>query len=206
MIILIWLINFCISWLNAWGCGKTWNESKANGGWPHFMNWMAAIMSASGFTWCYLLIIGFFGGMIPFEREIDGKMVDAPLLTFAQIQAFADLGFMVIILPILGSGLAILIHSWGVLWRERTFGSALNAGWNTFAMGHNIYTAAIELPRASKSLSEFFGNDNDSDNGKLIIILLVIACAIAGILTTRAIIKSVAYNTAQKRSFKYASK
>ena len=55
IIAFFWLLNFGISWFNAWGAGKAWAEAKAAGGWFRFMTWMAAAMSACGFIWCYLV-------------------------------------------------------------------------------------------------------------------------------------------------------
>lgn len=55
MVVLIWFLNVVLSAVNAWGCGKSWTETKHAGGLAHFMNWMGAVMSASGFTWCYTI-------------------------------------------------------------------------------------------------------------------------------------------------------
>lgn len=201
MIVLIWIINFLISWFNAWGCGKTWAETRINGGFPHFMNWCGAIMSASGFTWCYMVIMGFLGATIPFEHEINGKMVVEPYLSGEMLTAFADLGYIVVIFPILGSGIAILVHSWGVAWRERTIGNIGVAGWNTFAMGSNIYDAVTFLPGAFSRSSSFF---KDSENkGKTLIFVLVLVSLVAGILTTRWILLSTMKKTVEDRRLKY---
>src|SRR5690349_6837454 len=51
---LVWVLNFAISVWNAYAVGKVWVEAKVAGGWYRFMCWMGAIMSACGFTWCYL--------------------------------------------------------------------------------------------------------------------------------------------------------
>lgn len=42
----------------------------------------------------------------------EGKEVVGYLLDQATLSAFAGLGYLVIVLPILGSGLAITIHTW----------------------------------------------------------------------------------------------
>ena len=46
----LWILNFGISWWNAYAVGVTWVETKNMGGYQRFMAWMGAIMSASGFT------------------------------------------------------------------------------------------------------------------------------------------------------------
>src|ERR1700722_10237120 len=51
---LVWVLNFAISVWNAYAVGKVWVEARHEGGWHRFMCWMGAIMSACGFTWCYL--------------------------------------------------------------------------------------------------------------------------------------------------------
>ncbi len=202
MIVLFWLLNFSISWLNAWGCGKTWTESKHAGGVPHFLNWCAAIMSAAGFTWCYLVILGGIGTVIPIKGD-DG--VTAPLLSGASAQAFADLGYLLVVFPILGSGLALTVHSWGVFWRQRNFSSGAVAGWNSFAQVYNTMSALEYVPAASRGLSRFFGDSKTKDKAKALVLVLVALAAIGGILTTRAILRSTARATAMNRGFRYSA-
>jgi hypothetical protein len=86
MILLLWVLNFGISWFNAWSVGKTWTETKATGGAPHFMSWMGATMAAVGFTWCYAVVIGYGAVSIPITDEETG--VAAPLLTMEQGAVF----------------------------------------------------------------------------------------------------------------------
>lgn len=201
MILLFWVINFAISGLNAWACGKTWIESKHAGGVPHFLNWCAAIMSAAGFTWCYLVIIGGVGTLIPIEAE-DGTT--SPLLSGDAAQAFADLGYMLVVFPIIGTGLALTVHSWGVFWRRRNFANGLTAGWNTYAQVYNIVGSFEHVPRASRGIGDFFGGDS-KDRAKLWVLLLVAIAAIGGCLTTRAIILSTSRGTAFNRRMRYAT-
>ena len=131
LIVGIWLLNFAISWFNAWACGKSWNETKHVGGVIHFMNWMGAIMSAMGFTWCYMLFMAWLGATVPFVEQDDGTY--ATLLTPDMLEAYINLGYLVVIGPILGSGLAITCQSWYQFAKRRTLGNAGVAGWNTFA-------------------------------------------------------------------------
>lgn len=205
MIFLVWILNFVISWVNAWGCGKSWNETKANGGMPHFMNWMGAIMSASGFTWCYMVIAAFAGTVIQV-----GTKTDHPhsILTPQELEAFCNLGYLAVLLPILGSGLAITLHSWGVFWRRRNFGDGAVAGYNTFAQVYNFYEAFRYVPKATSNVGRFFFGDDDSDAGdraKGLVLLLVVASAVGGILTTWAIVRSVAKSTAYNRGLFYSN-
>jgi hypothetical protein len=198
MILILLVVNFAISWFNAWVCGKSWNETKYTGGIPHFMNWMGAIMSACGFTWCYLIPLAFAGTLIPMDQD-DGTT--APMLSPAALQAVLDLGYMAIIIPTLGSGLAITISAWAALWKRRTIANAGVAAWDTFAMVYNISNALEYVPKASTSLWNFFSSDDDSitDRLKGIVVILVVIAVVGGILTTRAIIKRTARNVAMDK-------
>lgn len=195
MILILFFLNFVISAVNAWGCGYTWDSTKARGGMPHFMNWMGAVMSASGFTWCYLLILGTIGAHIPAQWFAgEGEVVAGMLLDPATLQAFFDLGYAVIILPVVGSGLAITVASWREFARRRTVGNGLVAGWNTGAQIHNTISAARHLPDVFERLGGFFAKgDSDSSKGKLVIVLVVLAVC-GGILTTYGIILATRRN------------
>lgn len=195
MIAVLFAINFAISWFNAWTCGTTWDSTKAKGGAAHFMNWMGAIMSASGFTWCYLVVLGFLGSITPAAWFIEpeaGEVVTGMLLDAAQLQAFYDLGYLVIILPILGSGLAITVQTWRYFARQRhrTAGDYAITGWNTFAQVHNTYEAIQNVPSVVGRLGDFFGSSDSEDGKGAIVALLVILAVCGGVLTTFGIIQA----------------
>lgn len=201
MILLFLGLNFAISWFNAWGCGKTWAETKQAGGWAHFMNWMGAVMSASGFTWCYLVILVLVGSLIPVTDENTNQTVYA--ISPEMLQATFELGYVVIIVPILGSGLAITINSWAHFYRTRTWGGGAIAGYNSFAQIHNMYQAASALPDIFRHLGSFFGKGDSKSKAPLVVILLVVAAAFGGILTTRAIIMSTARRNVERLREEY---
>jgi hypothetical protein len=195
MILLLFVLNLAISILNAIGCGRSWNETRGSGGLPHFLNWCAAIMSASGFTWCYLLLVGFGGASWPVHHD-DGTT--SPLLTVEQLQVFFDLGYLVIVFPILGSGLALTLAAWRAAWERRTLANYGVASWDTFAMIYNVQSALHQVPRATGSVFDFF-NTKGKDQDKTMVLALVIAAALAGVFTTYLIIRSVAQSTARQR-------
>jgi hypothetical protein len=198
MILILFIINLVISILNAIGCGRSWNETRGSGGLPHFLNWCAAIMSASGFTWCYLLLVGFVGASWTVHHD-DGTV--ATLLTIEQLQDFFDLGYLVIIFPVLGSGLALTLSAWRAAWERRTIGTYGVAAWDTFAMIYNVQSALRHVPRASESVLGFFSaKGSGKDQEKFTVLVLVIATALAGVFTTYFIIRSVARSTAQERA------
>ena len=205
MILLLWILNFVISWANAWGVGKTWTETKAVGGPAHFMSWMGATMAAVGFTWCYMVILGFVAMNVPETMLVEDGNPEAMLLNAEEASVFFDLAYLVIIFPLVGSGMAITTHSWGVFWRKRSLSNGVTAGWNTFAQLHNFYHAVEHVPRAMGNVGSFFGGGGSSDDdgkGKIIIALVVIAVA-GGILTTWAIIRHTSRETARSRRWYY---
>lgn len=157
------------------------------------MNWMGAVMSASGFTWCYLLVIGLLGSVIPVGGDADAGIEAAPLVTPEMLDAFYSLGYLVIIFPILGSGLAIMIASWRQFARSRSVGDGLVTGWNTFAQVHNTISAMNAVPDALDGVGSFFKGSDDS-KGAIVILLVALAVA-GGALTTMFIIRSVSCNT-----------
>lgn len=186
MILLFFILNFAISCFNAWAVGRSWTESKHVGGWPHFMNWMGAIMAASGFTWCFLVLIGLgvhATGYLPEEY----------------LKGFYELGYVVIVVPVLGSGLAITIDAWAYYWKRRTFGSGAVATYDTFAQVYNTYQAAQALPGIFEHLGGLFsfGDDDDDDvKVKLVVmmVVLVVLSAAAGIFLTALIVRTTARN------------
>lgn len=184
-IVLIWLLNFAISWWNAYACGKAWAETKAVGGWRRFMVWMGAIMSASGFTWCYLILEAF--------GAYSANMIDTYWLGIT-----LQLGYVIIIPGVLFAGLMITIDSWARAYRR---GGVLNyglAGYNTYAQVHNTYHAANNFGSALSSIGDAFSgkgrsrsSSSDSKGGgaaALLVLLLAAIAVILGIGTTWLII------------------
>lgn len=164
-------------------------------------------MSAVGFTWCYGVVLVFFATQIPVT--IDG--VAAPLLTAAQGQVAFDLVYLALVLPLLGSGLAIMTHSWGVYWRRGGIGNAVTAGWNTYANLHNFYSAVEHVPEAWSGVGDTFsgafsgGGSSDDAKGRALLIMIAIAvlAIVGGIFTTRAILLASAHESALSRRTRY---
>lgn len=186
----IWILNLVISFWNAYASGKVWAETKSVGGWKHFMTWMGAIMSASGFTWCYLLVLVLSAHFLGF-------------LGTEHVGIGLQLGYLIIVPGILFAGLMITIDSWARAYRE---GGILNygvAGYNTYAQIHNTMGAINNYGAAFGSVFEFFtggkkgssSSSSSDDDAKgaaaLLLIFLVILAVIGGVLTTVTIIKKV---------------
>lgn len=197
LMVILFFVNFAISWFNAWTCGSTWDSTKGGPPLAHFMNWMGAIMSASGFTWCFLVIIGFLGANTPMSLiEADATGM---LLSGGSLEALWSLGYLAIIFPILGSGLAITVQSWRALSRRRAQGKAgagdyAVTGWNTFAQVSNTVSAFENIPTAAGNVTSFFSSDSsDNQSNALLVKVVILGVVIAvfgGIITTYLIINS----------------
>jgi hypothetical protein len=194
----VWALNFAISFWNARSVGVVWVETKQIGGFQRFMTWMGAVMSACGFTWCYLILLlvgAYYGQFALIKPDANGSIT--PLLTLDAVQAGLSLGYLIIIPGILFSGLMIWIDSLVQAWRRRDLPSMGIAAWNTYAQIHNTYSAMRGIPEAVESISKFFFGGRDSRNsGKgalfLVLIFIVVMACISGILTTWGIINHYA--------------
>jgi hypothetical protein len=184
---LVWLLNLGISFWNAYAVGKSWAEAKAVGGWPRVMCWAGAVMSASGFTWCYLLLLAL--GAYHFEAISQDQLAGA-----------LSLGYVLLIPGILLSGLVITLDSWARAFRQ---GGFLNYGvaiYNTYAQVHNTFSAIKNFGDALGGVRNLFAggrssNDRDETPGWLVVVLLVAVALAAGILTTTFIIWKMAART-----------
>jgi hypothetical protein len=188
MVVLILIaLNFSISWFNAYSVGRSWADSKAIGGWPRFLVWCGAVMSASGFTWCYLILVSLGAGALGF-------------LPAKSVRIALELGYVFVILLVLGSGIAIWMDSLTTAWRRRDAASVSVAGWNTFAMAHDTYEAATTLPRIFTGLASAASEPDDDAEGKVFALAfyIIILTLCSGILTTTAIIRSTAKRYAQE--------
>ena len=204
--ILIWIVNFCISWYNAYVCGKDWVETKSMGGWPRFMNWMGTIMSATGFSWCYLLVL-MLGGY--HAQSYFLKSGQAPILTERAVLAGINLGYVILVPGFLFSGTMIWLDSVVRAWRDRDLSSVGTAAWNSYAELHNTFSAYSGISGAVDSVMDFFKKSDDDDDLKgtaiLIVVLLVAFALIGGVLTTWGIISHyAATEPLPKRTPEYA--
>ncbi len=182
---LIWVLNFAISVWNAYAVGKVWVEARLENGWHRFMCWMGAILSASGFTWCYLSYLAlsahYFGW-----------------ITEEQAMISLNLGYVLLLPFILFAGYAVTLDSWVQAYRRGGFLNYGVAAWNTYASIHNTYSAYRNLGGAFASLGNFLrggrrdSSDRDGPGPIIIVILLVALALLGGVLTTAAIIRRVA--------------
>jgi hypothetical protein len=186
LLVLVWVLNFGISIWNAYAVGKVWVDARHENGWHRFMCWMGAVMSACGFTWCYLTFLALTANHFQW-------------ISAQQTEVCLDLGYILLIPFILFAGYAITLDSWVQAYRRGGFLNYGAAAWNTYATIHNSYSAWQNLGGAFASLGDFWRNsrskkDNGGDGaGAIIIVLLLVALAIfGGVLTTAVIIRRVA--------------
>ncbi len=177
VLFLLLVLNFAISWWNAYSAGRGWTEVKYVGGWPRVVTWCAVVMSACGFTWVYLTLL----------------TIAAVAFNFISVESadvMFNLGYLIIILPVLGSGFGLWANSLINAYKRRSFGSIGIAGWNTFAQARNIYSAARYAPGAFDSVMNFFlkGKSRKGRESALILLLVILALS-GGALTTTAIVR-----------------
>lgn len=196
MLILLILLNFAISVFNSWSVGRSWAETKAAGGWARFLAYCGAIMAASGFTWCYTIILAVVASLM-------GKLPEP------YVEGMLRLGYLIIILPVIGSGIAIMVDSWAHFWRKRSFGSGAVAGWNTFANVYNVVQALDAVPESLSFIGDLFSGKGTSkkDGAAFLLMCALVALALlGGILTAVCIIRMTARKHAQSVSWGMAAK
>jgi hypothetical protein len=184
---LVWVLNFAISVWNAYAVGKVWVEARVAGGWHRVMCWMGAILSASGFTWCYLSFLALTAHYFQWITE-------------DQTMAALNLGYILLIPFVLFAGYAVTLDSWVQAFRRGGFMNYGVAAWNTYASIHNSYSAMRNLGGAFSSLGSFLGDrrkdrsdrDGDGASGVIVVLLLVALALLGGIITTAVIIRRVA--------------
>lgn len=180
-VILIWLLNMGISYWNAHAVGLAWVETKHSGGWPRFMAWMGAVMSACGFSWCYLIILCAAAHGLGWLEEGDVALA-------------MRIGYILLIPGILSSGLMITLDSWARAYRNRRISDIGIAAWNTYAQIHNTYHAIKNLDQAFGSVVDALQSRSSRKEGAslILVFVLVVFALLSGVLTTGVIISRVA--------------
>jgi len=191
-VILIWLLNCGISIWNAYAVGMAWVETKHAGGWPRIVAWAGAVMSASGFSWCYLIILTYAAYGLDW-------------LDAGHVSTAMYLGYIVLIPGILSSGMVITLDSWARTYRQTTLGNLGRAAWNTYAQIHNTFNAVSNLDTAFGSVIDALRSKGSSDSSSsdkkggavafILVFVLVMLALLSGVLTTAVIISRVAGNT-----------
>jgi hypothetical protein len=56
MWLLIFLLNYALSWYSARTVSHSWLDARAAGRWAVVLCWAGAVLATLGFTWCYLTL------------------------------------------------------------------------------------------------------------------------------------------------------
>src|SRR5271157_3367524 len=191
MIVLLLLWNFLISVLNCWFVGRTWAESKAAGGWARLLVWAAAVMGTCGFVWCNIIVVGYVCsthiGILPLKYQ----------LTDPYLALLWEMGYALVIFPILGSGLAITADSIKQAYKNRDGLSIGVAAYNTFAMAHNTFEAARFLPTVIDKIGTSIKESNNKALMATVYTVLIVSIG-GGLGMAYFIIHSTAVGVAQK--------
>jgi hypothetical protein len=196
LIILVWVLNFAISVWNAYAVGKAWVETKHAGGWPRVVAWAGAVMSASGFSWCYLIVLTYAAHGLDFLDE-------------SHVRAAMYLGYVVLIPGILASGMVITLDSWARTYRQTTVTNLGRTAWNTYAQIHNTFHAVGDMDTAFGSVIDSLrgsgGSGGSSSSGGsdkkggavvfILVFVIVMLALLSGVLTTAVIISRAAGNS-----------
>lgn len=182
MTLIVMGVNFGISWWNAAQAGRSWLEAKALGGFVWVVTLCAAIQSALGFTTVICFVLASIAK-------------GAGLLSDSAYQAVAALDYLMIIIPLIGTGLIITLASWRIAFREKSLVSMGAAAYNTLAMAYDIASAAKNIPSLIDSL-KFLGSSGDSEKDDedsgigLKVVMIVLAALVLGILLTVWIVRT----------------
>ena len=188
--VLVWLLNYGISWWNCRAAGRGWDDAKAAGGWARFMCVCGWLMGAFGFTWCYTLLLALGAHELGF--------LDAYWTVIA-----VKLGYLLLAPEVVLIGLFITVDSWIQAYRERSLLSVGTAAWNTYAQISNTVDLFSNFGRFFSDVSSAFsgggsGSDSDDSNsdnsGKavLLVIGLVVAAFVVGFIQALVITRLAA--------------
>ncbi len=168
--VLILALNFGISWLNCRAVGGIWREAKYFGGWLRVLAWCGAIQSVIGFS----SVIGAAAG---YALYASGH------LPLAAARAASSLWYLIVVLPAIGTGIAITVHSWIVAFRTKRFLDMGTAAYNTFAQIANMRNAfGGGISDALSVVTQFFtsSNDDKDDSSPALLVVVLVAFALAG--------------------------
>lgn len=172
----VWVLNFAISWWNAYAVGCMWPYTKATGGWQHWLAWMGFIMAGAGFSWCWLLVLSI--GAYHFSLWGFG---------LKQLQQCLSLGYLILAPTIVFSGLFVWLDSLAQAWRERSITSVAAAGWNTYAQISNTISVVQNLGSAWDSVSSIgspssSSSSDDEDGNAFLLTVVVVVCVVMSLV------------------------
>ncbi len=193
ILFLMLLLNLVISFWNASAVGRYWTEKDQLPRWMRFMMWCGAIMAVCGFFVVYVSILTMIMhdlhlfevlAMALFKVEMTAET--AEMLT----QNIFDLAYLIVIFPVIGTGMCIWLNSLAVAYIRRDWASVGIAGYNTYAQIRNTVNAVRYVPRATSSLFKGLKIKGKGAAGLvyLVLILFPIVISLGGAIATTAVV------------------
>ena len=121
------------------------------GGWFRAYIVCGYIMAICGFTMVYSYVALLIAPVVMQAFEVEQELI----VYFVDLAA--NLTYLVIVFPILSSGLFIWFRGMQITWENRTVGNMVATGWNTYAQIHNTINAMRNVPSAFGKVAEAFG-------------------------------------------------
>lgn len=156
-LLLVLALNTVVGIVDMFSAGHAWVDAKHEGGFLRFLAWCVYIMSGLAFS--SVLLVAEIYILI-----LTGKVSDEFLTSIMYAW------YLLVIVPVLGTGLVITLVSVQQAFRSRRLGDILVAGYNTYAMVHNTLSAVNTVPKAFGSL---FKNLKGKDAAYLIAFLVL---------------------------------
>jgi hypothetical protein len=164
--------NIVISYLNARAVGPVWRQRHTADWLSWGLIWSAAIQATIGFSMPILV------GEVAILHVLG-------LIGPAVIKATFSLWYLGVIVPVIGTGLIITVHSIVTAWRERNFVNIATAGYNTAATASNL----AQMPSGiGSALSNLFDSEDVGSAFFLVALLLAALALLGGGFLTYAVI------------------
>jgi hypothetical protein len=180
MLIMMLVLNSGIAWWNARTAGRSWLEARTLGGWVWILTWCTVIQAAAGFTSVFGILLAVAAGALH-------------LLSRHGVHLAMGLSYLLVLFPILGSGLLITLSSWQIAFREKNISSLSVVAYNSLAMAYNTASAIEHVPSLWQSLRSMTANDKaskDSDDDSWTIIGIALTALAAGVCLTIWIVRT----------------
>lgn len=180
-LILILVLNVAISWWNCYVVGSAWKDAKVFGSrFDMALLYSAAFQSVAGFSVPILLALTWV------VTAWMGSGND-PSLTQSEIkqvwEGVFSLWYVGMIIPIVGTGMIIWVHSVKVAYEQRDLASIGVAGYNTIAQISNTVSMFNNLGPAMDGVGSLF-KGNSKNTLPLLVIMLVIVALLSSLLLT----------------------
>jgi hypothetical protein len=190
---LMWALNLVISIANAYFCGRALPFAKLNGGWLKVLVYSGITMSTCGFAWCLLIPVALGCHFVPPAFGYEAMPME-------YVKFMLQVGYIVIIGPVLVSGLFITIDSWIQAVRNPGLLTGGTAVYNTWAMVHNATEAMTAVPKALSEIGEVLSKTSSGDDKGWggYALLLVGLCLVSAFLLTWWIVSKSAKASARK--------